>query len=368
MPRQLLLLATTLAVLSSSRLGCPRLFATTTENVILITMDGLRWQELFGGADLRLINEDAGGVKQPAKLRERFYRDDVAARRAALMPFFWSTIARQGQVFGSPDHDCSVKVTNGRYFSYPGYSELLCGFGDPDIDSNDKVNNKNVTVVEWLHGKPAYRNRVAVFASWDVFPFIINADRSGVYVNAGWQPLAYFQDAATRTAYNTLARELPKYWSNVRYDAFTSRGAIEYLRTQKPRVLYVALGETDDWAHAGRYDLYLEAAFQNDDFVRQLWEATLAIDQYRGKTSLLITTDHGRGDGREGWKNHSSAIPGSDRMWIAVFGPDTPNMGIRHDVQATQSQVAATVAALLGEDFRHHSDRIAAPLELSHSR
>jgi hypothetical protein len=77
---------------------------------------------------------------------------------------------------------------------------------------------------------------------------------------------------------------------------------------------------------------------------------------------LLITTDHGRGDGREDWKSHSASIPGSEQVWIAVLGPDTPSKGVLSDVRATQSQVAATIAALLGEEFEGHDPRIASPL------
>ena len=339
------------------------LYGRETENVILITMDGLRWQELFGGADQRLINKDAGGVSQVDAVQQRFWREDSRQRRELLMPFFWNVVAKHGQVWGDPAGDSVVKVTNGHYFSYPGYNELLCGFGDERIDSNDKNPNPNISVLEWLHKMPQFQSRVAVFASWDVFPFILNAKRSGILVNAGWQPLPVSSTASDIRALNGLADELPKYWHNVRYDVFTFRGALEHLRTEQPRVLYVALGETDDWAHAGRYDLYLDAAYRIDQYVRRLWETAQSLPQYNGKTSLVITTDHGRGDGREGWKSHSAEIPGSDRMWIAVMGPDTPAAGIRHNVRATQSQVAATVAMLLGHQFQRVDPRIAAPLQ-----
>lgn len=343
----------------------PHAVAAEPRNVILITIDGLRWQEVFGGADRRLMNETDGGVKQPEKLEQRFYREDPVQRRQVLMPFFWTTVAAQGQVFGSPAHRSTVTVTNEQYFSYPGYSEILCGFGDPAIASNDKVNNANVTVLEWLNRKPTYRDRVAAFTSWDVFPFIINSNRSGIYVNAGWQPLEHIQDAASKNAYNQLADELPRYWDNVRYDAFTFRGAVEYLKTNKPRVLYVALGETDDWAHAGRYDLYLDAANRSDVFIQRLWETAQSMEPYRDKTSLIITTDHGRGDGREDWKSHSAAIPGSERVWIAVLGPDIASRGVLSDLHVTQSQIAATVAMLLGEQFVTMDKRIADPLKVT---
>src|SRR5690606_30677692 len=114
--------------------------------------------------------------------------------------------------------------------------------------------------------------------------------------------------------------------------------------------------------HQGRYDLYLDAAWRNDRYIQQLWETAQAMPEYAGRTTLVLTTDHGRGDIRDGWKNHGVNNPGSDRIWIAVMGPDTPPRGIRSDTQVTQGQVAATVAALLGEDFAASDERIAPPL------
>jgi hypothetical protein len=47
---------------------------------------------------------------------------------------------------------------------------------------------------------------------------------------------------------------------------------------------------------------------------------------------------------------------------MAVMGPDTPALGVREGVTVTQSQLAATVAALLGEDFRAAAPASAPPL------
>jgi hypothetical protein len=185
-----------------------------------------------------------------------------------------------------------------------------------------------------------------------------------VNVNAGWEPLETFASAEAEKTYNNLAKELPRYWKGIRYDTFTFRGAMESLKVDKPRLLYVALGETDDWAHAGRYDLYLDSASSNDDFIRRLWEQAQSMDQYLGKTALVIATDHGRGDGREGWKNHSSRLPGSERIWVAVLGPEVQPLGLRKEVGATQGQVAATVAHLLGHDLSELDGRVAQPLPL----
>ena len=330
--------------------------------LLLVTLDGLRPEELFTGADRRLIDKEIGGVELPQEVLNRFWDEDPKARREKLMPFFWQVIARHGQVFGDPAASSAVKVTNGRYFSYPGYQEILCGFPDDEIDSNDKQHNRNVSVLEWLHQRSGFAGQVAAFASWDVFPFILNQPRSGIYVNAGWQDLDVVASQERRDLLNQGQRELPHFWSGVRWDHITFAGAMEYLQVKEPRVLYLALGETDDWCHSERYDLYLDAARRADAYLRTLWEFVQQSPRYRGKTSMLITTDHGRGDGREGWKNHNADLPGSDRIWIGVMGPHTPPLGVREAVQATQAQVAASAALLLNHDYTSASAKIAEPL------
>ena len=151
----------------------------------------------------------------------------------------------------------------------------------------------------------------------------------------------------------------------MRYDVFTASGAIEALKSEQPRVLYVSLGETDDWAHAGRYDRYLLTATQNDGFIKQIWSTTQSMPQYKDKTAFIVTTDHGRGDGREGWKNHGAKLPGSDRIWVVAFGAGVERSGIDRGGRYTQSQIAATVAGLLGKDYREQDTRIAAPLPIN---
>jgi len=97
----------------------------------------------------------------------------------ALMPFLWSVVAKQGQIYGNRRLGSDAYVTNGLDFSYPGYSETLCGFADPRIDSNDKVPNPNVTVLEWLNQNRAFHGQIAAFGAWDVISAVFNPERSG---------------------------------------------------------------------------------------------------------------------------------------------------------------------------------------------
>lgn len=333
------------------------------ENVILITLDGLRPEEMFGGADERLFLEDLG-VKDAEAYQAEYGGDSAQERRKKLLPFLWQRIeANEAWIAGDLEQDSHVRVTNGRYFSYPGYNELLCGFADEAIDSNAKRNNKNRTVLECLNRQPAFAGQVQAFCSWDVFPFIINSERSGIPVNAGWQPLE-IGDAAQIAMLNNMAGNIVREWEGVRYDVFTALGAMQAMQTQHPRVLYVSLGETDDWAHAGRYDRYLFSARHNDRLIQQIWETSQALDAYRGKTAFVLSTDHGRGDGREGWKSHGANLPGSERIWVMAFGSGIARSGIEAGGEYTQSQIAATVAALVGTDLVAEDSRVAPALPI----
>src|SRR5208282_702939 len=113
-----------------------------------------------------LVNPDNVAKSELDAVKREFLLDKPAERRKALMPFLWSVIARQGQIFGNAEAGSVAKVTNGKNFSYPGYNEIFTGAADPAIDSNDKIPNRNVSVLEWLNGQDDFHNRIAAFGSW----------------------------------------------------------------------------------------------------------------------------------------------------------------------------------------------------------
>jgi len=349
---------------------------TSAQNVLLVTLDGLRWQEVFRGLDDRLAASEEFNPAGAA-LYEHFGTQDKLSSAERLLPFLHQVVFRQGSVVGNRDAGSCAQVTNPWYFSYPGYNEILTGVADPAIDSNDAVPNPNITVLEWLNSQPDYTGKVAAFASWDVFGAIINTERSGVPVNTGAkaQPQTTFEEALNR-----LQRDIPQPWSTVRHDAFTHHYALSELQHNKPRVLYVAYGETDDFAHDGRYDQVLMAAHRTDGFLRELWETIQADPTYRDNTVMLITTDHGRGsEPLETWRHHASkksldgymealaqyeeGIVGSEAVWIAALGPGIAAGGSKSTAACTGSnQVASTLLELLGFDWQQYNPRAGAPL------
>ncbi len=323
-----------------------------TENVIVVTLDGFRWQEVFTGADSSLIRDKEYVHDQ--NVLNAFWDSSSVVRRQKLLPFFWNVIGTEGQLYGNRNVGNRVNCANPYWFSYPGYSEMMTGFVDKGIRSNDKKENPNSTVLEYIHKQPEYTGKVAVFSTWNVIPYIVRAQASGIPANAGEE----HANGDTLTDSEMLLNELQPILKNhhgERYDAFTFYYAFEYLKRERPHVMFISFDETDEHGHGGRYDEYLKSAHHTDRMIGLLWNWLQSQDQYKGKTTLLVTTDHGRGlAARKGWKNHGRLIPGSSQMWFAVIGPDTPALGeMKNEGQYFQKQVAKTIAAFLGMQYEN---------------
>lgn len=325
-----------------------------TENIILITFDGLRWQELYGGADSLLINDSIYTENRKA-LKEKFWAASAEERRKKLFPFIWSKVAQQGQLYGNRHYDNKVNNANPHWFSYPGYNEILTGYPDTAVNSNDKILNKHENVLEFINKQPAYKGKVAAFTSWDVFDYIINEQRSGLLVSSGIDKLdAKYTVNPALAVLNDMQQKIPQpLGAGIRPDVVTYFMAKEYLKLYRPKVLYIAFDETDDWAHKGKYDNYLEAALFTDRYIEDIWNTVQSMPQYKGKTTLVITTDHGRGDkNKKQWRDHGDGVEDAFQIWFAAMGPDTQAAGeVKTPGQLYQKQVAATIARLLGLNF-----------------
>lgn len=323
---------------------------SASPKVVLITLDGLRWQELFSGADVALIT-NAEYVHDTTLMKTRFWRENSTERREVLMPFLWKEAIKLGQFHGNRVLGSNVNLTNALWFSYPGYNEILTGKADDiRITSNDKINNPNTTLLEIANGSDQYRGKVAAFASWDVFPYIVNEKRSGVPVNAGFKTATADSLTEREQFLNQLQARVPSPWSTVRFDAFTHHYALEYLRKNHPDLIYIAYGETDDFAHDGDYQAYLNAAHNTDGLIKELWQFTQNDPYYGGNTVFIITTDHGRGtDPPDSWKNHGDKVKGADEVWLIAFGNGIATLGeVKKGEQLYSNQIAPTILAILG--------------------
>ena len=225
----LLWLATTLAHAADDR--------SETRNVVLVTLDGVRVQEMFGGLDADVLRGTLGEgqelVKHPAY--QRYWASTPEARREKLMPFFWGTLMRQhGSIAGNPQRGSRVQIGNTMRFSYPGYAELLTGRAhDEAIDSNDNRQQPFPTVLEFVRRKlDLPRDKVAVFGSWARFEVMPEQQAGSLFVNAGFMPYPHPDPGIQRLS---DVQEDASAWDEERFDAFTSAFAMAHLQTARPR-------------------------------------------------------------------------------------------------------------------------------------
>jgi len=324
-----------------------------TENVIIVTLDGFRWQELFRGADSTLIN--SAFTKDTSAVKKKFWAPDASSRRKMLLPFFWDVIATKGQLFGNRDLGNKSEVANPYHFSYPGYNEIFTGFPDTRINHNDPTDNPNINVLEFINKQRGFEHKVAAFTSWHIFPSILNQNRSKLLINSGYSDVNLPTASDRLKHLNEIQHKVPELLGpDIRLDFLTYEFGKAYLKQYKPRVLYLAFAETDDLAHEGNYQFYLQSAHKEDGFLKELWDYLQTEMQYKDKTTLIITCDHGRGElSDKNWISHGKDIPGSKQTWVAILGPDTPPTGmVKTKDTIYQKQLAQTIAGLLGFDFK----------------
>lgn len=358
-PRRGILLAALAGAVPAAAMTPPApsdpLSGQNAANVILVTLDGVRVQEIFGGLDETIALHDEQKVySDMAAMRARFGGDTPEARREALLPFFWKTLAPQGMVLGNPAYGNHVTVQNRVQWSTPGYTEMLTGRPRPEVTDNEHRRYGYPTALE--HARAALGlayQQVAQIGSSETYTLAAASRDDAFLMVSAYDsvPAPWGSPEIDRLA--ALRRQVMGLWEEGSNDTLTFRMAQAYIEKNHPRLLWLALVNSDDWAHSDRYDRYLAYLHLVDALIGELWQTVQSLDIYRGRTTLIITTDHGRGLQGGDWAEHDITIPGSDAVWLAVIGPDTPNLGeVREPGTLYQGQVAGTLLQFLGLDVR----------------
>jgi hypothetical protein len=321
-------------------------------NVVLVTLDGVRVQELFAGYDTIIAGaeKEFNGIRSPEQLRSDYWRATPEGRRSALMPVFWDSLVPRGVLLGNPERGSLVSLANPHRFSAPGYQEILTGKYQPDVTSNAPVRYGHRTILELVReGLGLRREEVALFGSWANFAFYGASDSAAVVLNAGFDTLPDPLSTPELSELGRLQQRALPPWQKARLDAFTGALALEYLQVYHPRLIYVAFNDSDDFSHSRRYDRVLDVLHASDGFLRELWNTLETDPAYRGRTTLIVTTDHGRGRRAENWDDHGRKVAGAEAIWVLLVGAGIPALGeASGGPPARQAQVAATVLQLLG--------------------
>jgi hypothetical protein len=323
--------------------------------VIVITTDGFRWQEVFTGLDAEIVKMKKYHHGDSLRLIETYGGKTAEERRKKLMPFMWSTIQQKGQIHGNRAVGSHVNVANPYWFSYPGYSEILTGQVDVEVNSNEYKPNPNTNFFEYLNSLPAYKGKVAAFGAWGAFDRILNEKRAGFPVVNSFDSYPEMQtDTVAKTIAKMLQESFKPFGKGEALDVFTHFQAMHYLKTKKPKALYISYGDTDEFAHEGTYNHYLDAAHQVDAWIAEIWNFVNSDPDYKGKTTLLFTTDHGRGDAvKSEWTSHGEKVKDCHEIWYAMIGANVPTLGeVKTSEQVYQKELIHKVAAAMGQTFK----------------
>lgn len=336
---------------------------TAPPNVFIITLDGFRWQEIFNGGDPSLM-ADSRYVSDTGILRQLYGGENATIRRQKLLPFFWNVLSTQGQLYGNRAYGNQADVKNFYKISYAGYNEIFTGLADWRFIPNTPRPNKNSNLPAYLNGLDAFRGKVVAFSSWNIFPYILNEPASHFPVNSGYENLA-----PGGTGFDKINEVQDSIEDKVacRYDMLTFLMAKQYVTSQHPKMLILSFGETDEFAHNARYDMYLQRANDADRMIAQLWYSVQSDPFYKNNTIFIITTDHGRGKRNTTWMGHHLLIKGSGEIWMALMGPGIDARGeIQEPGQIYQNQFAQTIAGLLDQVFKPNH-RTGKPIVLQHT-
>lgn len=299
-------------------------------SVVLVTIDGARWQEIFGGVDAALARRHGLSAHEVVPA-------DV------LLPNLHRRVAARGVAIGAPGHGL-IRASGPRHVSLPGYLELLSGSALGCTD-NDCAPTKRTTILDEVRALPGVQPvDVAAIGSWEVLERAVSCDPASLTVSTGrsvgvsrervraGEGMAALLDVAAGSS------PWPGH-GDYRADRFTGPIALGYLRARRPRFLFVGLGDTDEHAHRDDYRSYLHALRAADDFVGEL------LDVVTDDTVVLVTADHGRASD---FSSHGRDAA-SSRVFLLATGGGLPVRGaVDTSDDLRLGDVATTLRALFG--------------------
>jgi hypothetical protein len=244
--------------------------------VVFITLDGVRWEEFFNGAD------------------------PLLAPAAPAFPIFWQRIAPRGTVYGNLGAGSEMKVSNGANASLPGYTSIFAE--TPQGCETNWCGRISVpTFPDRLKDELQIpQAQLAVFAAWPKLSLAVSSRDDVATVHAG-EP----EPAGTPQALTDDSFEM---------DRSPVLEGLRYWQQSRPRFFYLSLLDSDRYGHQGDYPRYLKVLGAYDRLISDI------ADQLDGNTALIISTDHGRGAWDQ-WTDHGPHVPASSDVWAFVMVP-----------------------------------------------
>jgi hypothetical protein len=302
--------------------------------VILVVLDGTRWQEVFVGADPQL--SAAAGV--PVSSAE------------ALMPHLHALVADHGAALGAPGHGPPISASGPNFVSLPGYTEIFTGRRVHECANNDCAPTQTPTVMDQARAMSTRPGDIAVFSSWQKIERAASVDPATLVFSSGRYRASHVDllrdDEISRHWLEEGARAdaFPGY-NDFRPDRFTAALALRYLETRRPRLMFLGLGEPDEYAHRDDYAGYLASLRASDATLGELIDVLRRMGARGEHTTVIVTADHGRG---RDYRVHGRAFPESGRVWLVAAGRGIEARGYAQALRPHRlADIAPTVRALL---------------------
>jgi len=303
--------------------------------VVLVVLDGVRWQEVFSGVD-RTIAAASGAGR------------GIGARD--LLPNVYAAIDTRGALVGAPGHGRAIAASGPNFVSMPGYSEIFEGRAPEGCQDNACAGAAGRTIVDEIRGRAMADSEVALFASWERIASAATREPARMVLSAGRSDVRgaglLADDRELRETLEQGTRADPYPGSDgFRPDRYTAALALRYLVAGRPAFLFVGLGEPDEYAHRGDYDGYLASLRAADRFVGDLLASLDRMGERGRRTLVLLTSDHGRA---LDYRDHGGEYPESARVWLAAFGGPVRARGFAAAPRPRRlADIAPTIRAVL---------------------
>jgi len=263
--------------------------AGQTERVVLVIIDGLRYSEGLGDPARAHVPE-MGALAAQAALAEPFLNDGVTKTWRAV-PAIW----------------CGA------------WTEIST-FSDPDCGGQDNNHSDLPTVFEYFRKGLSRPADDCIYVLKDLCSWKASFDLS--YGPDYW----------------------PHYHTQGTSDTQVWQEAQTILATLSPSFLLLYLSDVDHAGHVGNWNEYLAAIETADGIVGALWQTLQANPNYAGKTTMLVTNDHGRHT--TDFTGHGDGCAGCRTIQLLAVGPDI-QPGLVSTVSRSIPDVTPTIGALL---------------------
>jgi hypothetical protein len=299
-------------------------------NVIFIMLDGVRWQEVFRGVDPELSSSD---------------KDEV-------FPLLKKELQKTGILMGDRDHSDLLTVSNPARMSLPAYQTIMTG--EPQFCYTNECKSVSVETMQerLVRELKLDPKEVASIASWGQISLAVEHVTGKTFVNTALEPLNDQTIDAEFAKINEAQKNDIPPWKRARFDRYTYAHAVHYLKKYHPRFIFISMDDSDEWGHLNNYPMYLKALRQYDSWIQDLKDQLKEMGAYGKNTTLIVTTDHGRGSGSS-WSDHGLLLPESKYVWLYGKKAGSEESSLLSSKSYTHFDLRPTIEAIFGLNPRN---------------